>query len=93
MTECLGSFRLLPFFEDFSFEANVNYRDQATGRVPLTYAGILRLLAIGHYDFKCSDYSEACEYGWKVKTGVIEVLYFTNFLQLVEKELFRFIQI
>ncbi|CAK9045343.1 Zeaxanthin epoxidase [Durusdinium trenchii] len=36
-----------------SRKANVNYRDQATGRVPLTYA---------------------CEYGWKVKTGVIEEL-------------------
>ena len=36
-----------------SRKANVNYRDQATGRVPLTYA---------------------CEYGWKVKTGIIEEL-------------------
>ncbi|CAJ1456391.1 unnamed protein product [Effrenium voratum] len=36
-----------------SRKANVNYRDQATGRVPLTYA---------------------CEYGWKVRPGVIEEL-------------------
>ncbi|CAE7210352.1 ABA2 [Symbiodinium sp. KB8] len=34
-------------------KANLNYRDQATGRVALTYA---------------------CEYGWKVKPGIIEEL-------------------
>eukprot|EP00930_Biecheleria_cincta_P045383 TRINITY_DN31289_c0_g1_i1.p1 TRINITY_DN31289_c0_g1~~TRINITY_DN31289_c0_g1_i1.p1 ORF type:complete len:2032 (+),score=334.54 TRINITY_DN31289_c0_g1_i1:586-6096(+) len=36
-----------------SRKANVNYRDQATGRMPLTCA---------------------CEYGWKVKPGIIEEL-------------------